>query len=173
MVNMQNKKISKNKVEQLVRKAEKLMEIDDYQNAEILLNQALEENPDNAEAHYLLGEALSKLDNFGLALEHLRKALFLFPGHPRILHLLGWVTFMNGDPDSGRKFMLLSLEKLPELQTYCDLAVLENGQGNSQQAMEYALRAKEIESDSEMVQQVIDAINYFRRLREEQSDKIN
>jgi len=170
---MPKKITSKNKVEQMVREAEKLMEINDYQNAEILLNQALEENPNSAEGHYLLGEALCKQENFTLATEHLRKAFSLLPGHPRILHLLGWATFLNGDPDSGRKFMLLSLEKLPETQTYCDLAVLENGQGNSKKAMEYALKAKEIEPDSKMVQEVIEAINYFKMIRGQIISKTN
>jgi len=173
VTNKKNKKLSKNKVGQLVREAEKLIKADNYQNAEILLNQAVEENPNNVEAHYLLGEVLSKQDNFSLAIEHLRKALFLFPEHPRILHLLGWVTFMNGDPDSGRELLLLSLEKLPEVQTYCDLAVLENGQGNSEKAMGYALKAKEIEPESEMVQEVIEAINYFKMLREQIANKMN
>ena len=171
--NIPKKTTLKNKVEQLVREAEKLIEIEDYQNAEILLNQVLEENPNNAEGHYLLGETLCKKENFSSAVDHLRKALLLLPEHPRILHLLGWVTFMNGDPDSGRKFMLLSLEKLPEVQTYCDLAVLENGQGNFEKAMEYALKAREIEPDSQMVQEVIEAIRYFKMLREQLTDKMN
>lgn len=69
--------------------------------------------------------------------------------------------------------MLLSLEKLPETQTYCDLAVLENSQSNSEKAMEYVLKAKEIEPDSEMVQEVIEAIKYFSGSREELLDKVN
>lgn len=170
---MPKKTTTKDKAEKLVREAEKLIEIEDYQNAEVLLNQALEENPNNAEGHYLLGETLYKLESFSSAVEHLRKAFSLFPGHPRILHLLGWATFLNGDPDSGRKFMLLSIEKLPEVQTYCDLAVLENGQGNYEEAMEYALKAREIEPESKMVQEVIEAIKYFGQLHEELSNKIN
>lgn len=171
---MQRKKILVDEVEQLVRKAENLiMEKDDYTTAAEILEQVLNKDSENIEAHYLLGESLSKKDNFGLALEHLRKALSLSPEQPRILHLLGWVTFMNGDPDSGRKFMLMSLEKLPEIQTFCDLAVLENGQGNSEKAMEYALKAKEIEPASGTVQEVIEAIKYFKMVRDQITSKIN
>jgi len=39
--------------------------------------------------------------------------------------------------------------------------------------MEYALKAKEIEPESEMVQEVIEAINYFKMLREQIANKMN
>jgi len=167
------KNSSKSNVEKLVRKADQLMELNGYSEAKVILENVLEKEPENVEAHYLLGEVLSKQNDFSSAINHLNKALSLCPGHPRILHLLGWATFMNGNPDLGREFLLLSLTKLPEVQTYCDLAVLENKQGNFEKAMEYANKAKVIEPENKMVREVIGVITYFRKLRQQLSSEIN
>ncbi len=167
------KKTVENKIENLLRKAEKLIGACNYQDAELLLNQVLEENSDETEGHYLLGGVLCKQSKFSLAVDHLKKALYLSPGHPRVLHLLGWAIFLNGDPDSGRKLILQSVEKLPDAQAYCDLAVLENQQGNYDKAMEYALKTKEIEPENETVQEVIGVITFCRKLREQSLDSIH
>ena len=84
------KNSSKSNVEKLVRKADQLMELNGYSEAKVILEKVLEKDSENVEAHYLLGEVLSKQNDFSSAVNHLKKALSLLPGHPRILHLLGW-----------------------------------------------------------------------------------
>lgn len=128
----------------------------------------------NSEGHYLLGEALCKQQYFAKSVVHLKKANSLLPDHPRILHLLGWTTFMNGDPNLGRQFLCSALKKLPnDVQIICDLAVLENQQGNTNKAIEYATLAMKIEPNNPMVQEVLMVINAVGKMRDQLKNKAN
>lgn len=139
-----------------------------------MLKKILTLDDTNPEVYYFLGEALCKQEHFSESVKMLQKADTLLPNHPRILHLLGWATFLNGDPASGRKLLLLSLKKLPtEISTLCDLAVLENEDGNGEKAKELAQRALSIDPTNSMAQEVFQVVSFVNNLRDEQKKPTN
>lgn len=139
----------------LVRKAEKLILSNQYAEAQDVLLDALQDDPDNPEAYYLLGDVLCKLQRFKDAITALQKADRLLPKHPRIYHLLGWSIFMDGDVEAGRVFMEVALKAEPDdIQLLTDLAVLEIRAGNFVKAQDYILRGKKIAPDDKMLVEV-------------------
>jgi tetratricopeptide (TPR) repeat protein len=142
-------------VSSLIQKANALMEINKYDEAEPLLLVAMKHSPMDPEAYYLLGEVFCKQERFIEAITILQKADGLMPEHPKILHMLGWAMFMGGDPDQGRTYMTRALDKDAEdIQLLCDLAVLEMNGKEYQKAKEYVVTAKTIAPMDEMVLEV-------------------
>lgn len=171
---MTKKKKNSELVLKLIREAEQLIILNKYKESELILNEVLSLDDNNPEGHYLLGEALCKQQYFARSVEHLKRANSLLPDHPRILYLLGWAIFMNGDPDSGRQFLYSALKKLPhDIQIICDLAVLENQQGNTDEAIGYATLAMKIEPQNPMVQEVLMVINTTGKIRDQLKNKTN
>lgn len=162
------------KLIQLVQKAEAYLDLAEYSKAEKVLKDAIEIDPDDPEPHYLIGEVFCKQERFSESINSLIEANRLMPKNPRILHLLGWATFMAGDSDLGRKFMEKALKILPDdTKILCDLAVLENKETNESQAKKYVLTALNFEPDNPMAQEVLAAINYFSLLRSKLTKKSN
>ncbi len=138
-----------------IRKAEVLLEKASYKEAEKILREVIKVDTTQVEAYYLLGEALCKQTQFPESVVMLERANKLLPGHPRILHLLGWALFMNGNPNKGRELLLKALILEPDdIKIICDLAVLENQTEHSDKAVEYATLANKIAPDDPMVQEV-------------------
>lgn len=151
---------SKN-ISSIIKNIESLMEIGEYQKAGVYLIDLIKIDPKNPEPHYLLGEVLCKLQEFDKAITELHFSDTLFPLNPQILELLGWAYFMNGDTEKGRELMETSLALAPyEIQTLCDLAVLEMKEGN-EKASEYAERALKFAPNDAMVKDVFIATNKF------------
>lgn len=110
--------------------------------------------------------ALCKQRKFPQSLDALTKANKLLPQHPRIIHLLGWAVFMNGDADRGRKLMKQALKTIPlDVQMLCDLAILEIQQGNGKEAKEYAVKANEIDPSNHLAQEVFMKVVAFDKER--------
>ena len=153
-------------MKKLLQAAEQCLILGDNLNAEIISRQVIEVNPDNPEAYYFLGEALCKQEKFQESVNSLKRANKLLPDHPRIIHLLGWVIFMNGDASLGRKLIKQALEKIPQdAQILCDLAVLETRQGNGKKAKEYALKAYEVNPNNPETQEVFMKVVSFDKER--------
>ena len=158
----------------LVRKAEKLILANQYTEAQDVLMKALQDDPDDPEAYYLLGDVLCKLQRFADAITVLQKADRLLPRHPRIYHLLGWAIFMNGDIPAGRAFMEVALKAEPDdIQILTDLAVLEMRAGNFDKTQDYILRGKKIAPDNEMLAEVEMVADTMKRLSKENKDWSN
>lgn len=158
----------------LVRKAEALLISGQYVKAQDLLAEALEKDPSNPEAYYLLGDTLCKLHCFKDAITVLQKADRLLPKHPGIYHMLGWAIFMNGDIPAGRAFMEVVLKTEPDnTELLTDLAVLEMKAGNFEKSQWYIVRAKKIAPDDEMVIEVEMMVNKMKRLSEQAKKKSN
>lgn len=158
----------------LLKTAEKFIVLDRYVDAEAILLKAMQIDSSNPECHYLLGEALCKQGRFRESVKSLKKADLFLPNHPKIWHLLGWATFMNGDSQSGRKLLKSSLKQLPsDVSILCDLAVLENQEANSEEAMNYALKAIELEPENPMAQEVFQVVTTVSKIRSELTKKIN
>lgn len=158
----------------LIRQADKLLFLNEYKRAELLLNEAIKYEDQNPEIYYLLGEVYCKQGKFYESVVMLKKSLALLPSNPQILHLLGWTTFMHGDVKKGRELLKQALEQLPrDVSTLCDLAVLENQQQNEKKAKSYILRAREIDPSNPLVQEVFQTVLHFGNLRSRLKKKIN
>lgn len=165
---------NKDYVMRLIRQADELLFLNEYNKAELLLNEVIKYEDQNPEIYYLLGEVYCKQRKFNKSIVMLRKSLILLPGNPQVLHLLGWATFMHGDVKKGRKLLKQALKQLPrDVSTLCDLAVLENQQQNEKEAKNYALRAQEIDHNNPLVQEVFRTVLYFGNLRSKLKRKIN
>lgn len=158
---------ARKKIKKLLIIADGLLEGNQYDEAEIVLNKVMALDENNAECLYNLGEVYCKQERFEDSIRVLKKANALLSNNPRILHLLGWATFMNGDARRGRDLLLIALKKLPnDLMILCDLAVLENQQGNGKKSEEYALAALGVHPDEPRAQEVFAAVTFFNKLRE-------
>jgi len=60
-----------------------------------------------------------------------------------------------------------------DIQILCDLAVLENKEGNEEKAKKFISKALEIDSTNQTAQEVYKAILFFNQLRSEYKKKIN
>ena len=151
-----------------------LLAVGEYKKAETLLRKAIKLDATNPECHYFLGEALCKQRRFIEAIKPLRKAHSLLPSHPKILELLGWTVYMAGGVERGRDFLMQALRRDPkDVQTLCDLAVLESQHGNSKRAKQYALRASYLEPDDHLVQEVLKFVSAIARVRTRLSRNIH
>lgn len=119
-----------NQTKRLLISAEKLLYLNKFNQAEKLLDKVMKLDEFNAECNYFLGEVYCKQRKFNDSIVLLKRANRLSPKNARIIHLLGWATFMIGDVEAGRTLILKALEILSgDVQILCDLAVLENQQG--------------------------------------------
>lgn len=158
----------------LVRKAEDLLLAGHFVKAQDLLTEAIENDPNNPEAYYLLGDVFCKLQRFKDAITVLQKADSLSPKHPRIYHLLGWAIFMNGDVPAGRAFMEAALNAEPDdIQILADLAVLEMKAGNFVKSQEYISKAKTIAPEDKMIAEIEIVTDMMERLSEQANKKSN
>lgn len=155
-----------NKVKELLLLAEKSIILGEYIKAKKLLSQVLTLAPENPEYYYLIGEVYCKQNKFEKSVTNLEVANRLLPNNPRVLHLLGWATFMNGDSSEGKRLLLLALNMLPEdISILCDLAVLEIQQTNIEKAEKYSLQAIELDSSHPQAREVFQAVQGFKKLQ--------
>lgn len=158
----------------MIKLAETLLTRNEYKKAKTLLEKVIDLDKRNPEAYYLLGEALCKEELFQEAVTSLKIANTLLPNHPRILHLLGWSTFMYGDANLGRKYMKMALEKIPDdIQILCDLTALENKEGKHEEAMEYIQKAMSIDPRNPMVQELFHVTSLMNKLHDEVITRVN
>lgn len=149
-------------IQDLIDKANKLMEQNQFDEAEPLLLVAIKRDNKHPEAHFLLGEVYCKQQRFDESVTILEKSNRLLPGNPQVIHLLGWALFMNKDIEGGRAHMQQALTVLPnDIRHLCDIAVLEMHAQNYIQAKTYAQKALHIAPDDEMVQEVNAVIDTF------------
>lgn len=161
-------------IKHLLISAEKLLYLNKYDQAEKLLDKVMKLDEINAECHYFLGEVYCKQRKFNDSIIMLKKADRLFPNNARIIHLLGWATFMSGDVKLGGRLILQALASLPkDVQILCDLAVIENQQGNIDEARKYVLMALEIDPKNSLAQEVFQTVEAFRKLRSEARTRNN
>jgi Flp pilus assembly protein TadD len=78
------------------------------------LEQAVVDNPDYADAHALLGQALDQLDRPQQALDHLEAALALTPDSALCRSLLGLHYLQVGDPAAARPHLEAAYDLDPD-----------------------------------------------------------
>lgn len=166
--------INKQKAKKLIKRADALLNLAKWEEAEQNLLKAIKFDNKNPEAYYLLGEALCKQEKFPEAIDSLLTADKLEPNNPRIFHLLGWTNFMNGSVEVGREMMISAHQMYPDdIQILCDPAVLENKETNYQKAKEYILKALEIDPAHPTANEVLQVIEFFEKFKIDLSNKVN
>lgn len=166
--------VNREEIKRLLYKAEQCLIIGDNLTAEVFSREVIKLDPKNAESHYFLGEALCKQRRFAESIQALQRARKILPGNARIIHLLGWAIFMSEDVDLGRVYIKQALKVLPrDVQILSDLAVLEMGQGNMDEAKENILRALDIDPNNPLAQEVLQKVLSFSKAKKRLERKAN
>lgn len=106
--------------------------------------QAIEARPDDAQAHYLLGNLERRLGERGAALEHLRRAAHLGPRRADILETLGRALADAGDADGARDALTRALAADPRYaRTYVSLGDVWRRKGFAAEAERHYRQASE------------------------------
>jgi tetratricopeptide (TPR) repeat protein len=110
----------------LIHVARTQLHLGNHVQAEQACRLALEEDPDSAEAHSMLGEVLHETDRFPEALQSFEIALTLQPAAPECRNFYGICLKSVGRLDEAREQLLKSLELNPRAYgIYANLADLE------------------------------------------------
>lgn len=101
--------------------------LDDIECAEQVAEQAIEVDPEYAEAYnfigYLYAERGIKLDR---ALEYIEKAMELRPDDPNITDSLGWVYYQMGENEKALKYLETAVSLLGEEDQYGSSVIFEH-----------------------------------------------
>jgi tetratricopeptide (TPR) repeat protein len=81
--------------------ADNFLSLKEFDKAILALEQAIKLDPISANAHYLLGFALSVKGDFDKSITELELADKIEPNHPEILRCLGWSYFNAQDRTTG------------------------------------------------------------------------
>lgn len=81
--------------------ADNYMNLRQYDQATVALKQALNINPNSANAHYLLGFSYSATSDWNKSIIHLERANKLEINHAEILRCLGWSLFHGKSKAQG------------------------------------------------------------------------
>lgn len=86
-------------------------DLENYGEAIRHLNEAIKEEPANAEAPYLIARAYSDMSNFKQAMPYFEKAVALAPTNNRWLYETGLMYYAANDDKNALKYLLLAAEK--------------------------------------------------------------
>jgi len=125
---------------------------------------ALEFNPENAYAYYLLGFAHSIDNAWDQAVSALHEAAILAPDEPEYARALGWALFNQDETDpAGLTMLEKTLQMAPtHIPTLTDLAMAHNQVQDFDQALIYARRAVGLAPSDPKAREVLDRIKYFK-----------
>jgi cytochrome c-type biogenesis protein CcmH/NrfG len=129
--------------------------------AESLLEKAIELDPANAEAFYYLGKLYASKKEYAKAIQSYNKAIDLAPSSPDAFFNLGFIYYARKDYPKAEAMFL----KVTELQSayldeaYFNLAVVQNLQGKKEESIGNLERALEVNPNNDR------AKKYLLRLR--------
>ncbi len=86
----------------------------DLDEAVSVLSRAVEQAPDQAQLHLVLGQLFAEQLNFARAIEHLQRALTLVPGNPEHAYNLGLALRLHGDLDAAETQFRAALASNPD-----------------------------------------------------------
>jgi tetratricopeptide (TPR) repeat protein len=133
------------------------------EQAEEPLSRAGQALPENAQVHYLLGNAHRRLEQWDKAAAALERADQLVPSDPAILADLGWVVFQRGDRKRGKQLVEQALRlDLGRIPTALDLALIYADEGNLQAAIVCAQRAYQLTLGGIEAREVLDLLYALR-----------
>lgn len=117
-----------------------------FLDAEIVLNAILREQPESAQAKFLLGVVFLKTQRAARALPLLEASLASgqsFQGRSHIEHFIGWANYQVGELDAAKRAFQSHVAAVPTADdSYYGLAVIaldEDRTADAQQALERAL----------------------------------
>jgi type II secretory pathway predicted ATPase ExeA/cytochrome c-type biogenesis protein CcmH/NrfG len=132
-----NPKVGQLYSQALVAKAGKLLSTDPHQ-AETLLKQAVKANPDNAEAHFMLGNQFRQAENFASAIDAYRHAIHLKPDHTDAFYNLGYCYDASGMYQAAEIVFMEVVRLKPAYlgKALFNLAVVQQKLGKKRQSLE-------------------------------------
>ena len=86
----------------------------DYKDAVKLLRRVVRDQPDNADAHNLLGFSTRKLDDLETAKKHYDRALAIDPDHKGALEYLGELYLETGDLEGAEALLARLIAACPD-----------------------------------------------------------
>jgi hypothetical protein len=109
------------------------------------LQDAVRQNPGDADAHYVLGQALGKQGRVSDAIDEFHAALRINPNDSRVHADLGVALCMAGQTDAGVTEMRTAISLQPDSpDTHYDLGAILDQQGHTQEAVsEFQLAVSE------------------------------
>lgn len=127
------------------------------------LQLAVQEEPQDADAHMTLGTTLQQLGRLPQALTQYQRTHQLIPRHPRPLLNSGWIQRAQGDLTAAR----ISFEAAIQLDSgsaraHFELATVLEVQGNRQDSMEHYAAAERLATDSELANNARQRFEYLR-----------
>jgi len=129
--------------------------------AESLLEKAIELDPANAEAFYYLGKLYASKKEYAKAIQSYNKAIDLAPSSPDAFFNLGFIYYARKDYPKAEAMFLKVTELQPAYldEAYFNLAVVQNLQGKKEESIGNLERALEVNPNNDR------AKKYLLRLR--------
>ena len=132
-----------------LREAAGLIEQGSLNRAVTLLNQAVRDRPEDAEAHLLLGSALSMVPRRNEAVEALLRALELRPNHAPGYTAAGMALARLGEQDAALEVFERAVALAPDLgDAHLNLALILAGKEELDRAAGHMTKALKLERDS-------------------------
>ena len=131
--------------ETLLDAARRSIAAGDLPGAEQKARQALQADPDSAEAHYLLGNILLMSEQPDEGLVELERAVQLDPGHADAHRFAAMALLNKGDLAGARRHLERAIELEPnKAKSYVDLGIVLQLSGDSDGALDNLLKAKQL-----------------------------
>ena len=129
--------------------------------AESLLEKAIELDPAKAEAFYYLGKLYASKKEYAKAIQSYNKAIDLAPSSPDAFFNLGFIYYARKDYPKAEAMFLKVTELQPAYldEAYFNLAVVQNLQGKKEESIGNLERALEVNPNNDR------AKKYLLRLR--------
>lgn len=132
-----------------IERAKQLLEAGSKDQAITILREFLRKEPQNGDAHLLLGSALGLVPERSEALKELQKAVELQPSSALAHFILGTAQARFGDSEAGRRSLEKALQLDPRFaQGHVSLAMILGQQHELDSAREHLIRAIEIQGDT-------------------------
>ncbi len=142
--------------------ADNYVSLDTYDKAERACQRALHLDAQSYTAYYILGFIASHHQDWGGAVEHLKKSNDLHPNNAEILRCLGWSLFNNNKRTQGIVILERALNLDPENSlTLCDLGICYLQVKNFDKSIELLKKAMEIDPQNKRIQECYRAAKGF------------
>lgn len=132
-------------IQQKIARARHLLEAGSNDEAIAILREVLREDPENGDAHLLLGSALALVPQRSEALKELQKAVELQPSSALAHFTLGTAQARFGDPDAAKQSLRNTLQLDPKFaEAHVSLAMILAQQHELASASKHLTRAIEV-----------------------------
>ncbi len=142
--------------------ADNYVSLDEFKKAERACTRALTLNQKSYTAYYILGFIASQAQQWGEAVEQLKKSNELHPNNAEILRCLGWALFNHGKRTQGVVILERALNLDPGSSlTLCDLGICYLQVKNFEKSIELLKKAMEIDPENKRIQECYRAAKGF------------